>query len=198
MNSAKICWLTCGKAVSNPVINSDINKEISVLSPFGGGRCFVAIKKNSERMREIASNGKITLALEAYYNVVGMLPPVNNIGKHETSKFPDYFGGIQRSHLVYKGLNRPCVKRGMDLELYVYISKQEYKYKYVPDMVCPAKQVAVNDGFLFAVIVSFSDGQNKTGEVLNWEWVESSPDDPSKPIDFESRYEKEVRQNEYA
>jgi hypothetical protein len=168
---------------------------LEVKSPFNRGLVRVAVKKNNERMRQLAGSGRVNQIFEAYYNLCGRVPPVNNIGYHESTPFPDNWGGIRRAHLIFRGLKRPCKNPGVDSEFYTYVTKPRFRYKYTPGMVCTAKRVDVPDGLLFVAVVSYQDDKD-LGEILNWEWVEVSERNPDCPTCYDSRYDEEVWKNE--
>lgn len=156
----------------------------------------VAISQNSERMRQLIGLGRKNSIFEAYYNVCGLLPEVNNVGHHEKSTpFKDEWGGIRRAHAIYKGIKRPCNRPKEDEDVYIYVTKPRFRYKYEPDMVCVAKRVEAPKGYLFVAFVRF-ENKLQVGEVLNWEWVEADQQYPLKPIGYQERYQEEVWNNE--
>lgn len=188
----------CGFFVDNktpPKALAPICEPFEVKSPFGDGFIQVAVSPGNERMRQLAENHRISQMFDAYYNLCGQLPPVNNIGHHEKSGFPDHWGGIRRAHLIFRGLKRPCNRPGGDSEFYTYVTKPKFRYAYKPDMVCVARRVHVSQNLLFVAVVSFFDSKG-VGEVLNWEWVEESQIKACYPIDYDSRYDEEVWRNE--
>lgn len=172
-----------------------ICEPFDVKSPFREGTVKAVVKPDNERMRHLAKTRRPIQIFEAYYNLCGLLPEVNNIGYHEQADpFPDNWGGIRRAHLIYKGLKRPCKTHGQDSEFYIYVTKPRFRYEFQGGMVCVAKRVEAPANFLFVAIVSFAKDK-ELGEILNWEWVEECEDNPGYPIEFETRYDKEVWKN---
>lgn len=179
-----------------PEQDGAICAPFSVKSPFPGEDFReVAISANNERMRQLAGTRRPVQLFEAYYNVCGLVPNVNNIGYHEQDiRFQDNWGGIRRAHVIFKGIKRPCKNSGNDEDIFVYVTKPKFRYRYEPGMVCVAKRVEAPDNVLFVALVSFPPGQD-VGEVLNWEWVETDPDGSQKPIGYADRYDQEVWNN---
>jgi len=168
--------------------------EISVSSPdqtkLSSLRIDTGIVKTRSRI------GATHALFQLFYNICGVLPPVNCIGYHEKERdddcvaFPDVSKGIQDTYVIFQGLKRPFIKKHGDTEVYIYISKPKFVYKYIPHMACRAKRVEAPENALFAVYVQFDDPSYTEGEIINWEWVIADSGNPLLPEDFKDRYDE--------
>lgn len=151
---------------------------------------------SGERIKQLASLGRRNALYEAFYNVCGILPPVNNIGHHEKkhSPFPDGWGGMKHAHVIFRGVRRPLTEDGIDKKIYVYAVSPRFVYEYVPDMVCCAKRKPAPKGAVFVAYVVFNTDFSK-GEILNWEWVVADQEKPNYPANYKVRYDEEVWSN---
>ncbi len=169
----------------------------SALKPDGTGE-FVKVSISRERVQMLAKSGRKSNLFELFYNVCGLRPPVNNIGYHEERAgeiFPDNWGGLKHAHVIFKGVKRPLNGEGVDSEIYIYVTKPSYIYEYVADMVCAAKRSRAPEGVVLNTYVTFHGGDFSDGEVLNWEWVVSDPENLRYPEGFNARYEEKVWEN---
>jgi hypothetical protein len=127
-----------------------------------------------------------------FYSICGVVPPVNNVGYHETNDatlFPDCWGGIQRAHALFKGLKRPMIDNGLDRDVFIYVCKPPYRYTYLPHMVCVAKREDVPQNQLLTIlVVREADGF----EISDWNWVLSDSADDTLPKGYTERYETRI------
>lgn len=176
-------------------IDLTLCESFEVKSPFGPGFALVEVGRDNPRLLQLAGSGANHKLFELFYNVCGIVPPVNNIGYFEQNiPFQDAWGGIRRAHAIFQGLKRPCTSPGKDGQFYTYVTKPKFRYKFEPSMVCCARRVEVTGGRLFVAVVSFK-AQDDVGKVLNWEWVEADPSNEMLPVDFKNRYDLEVWNN---
>lgn len=157
----------------------------------------IRLNIEQERVRQLASLGRKSALFELLYNVCGIVPPVNNIGYHEQNEAPfqDNWGGMRHAHVVFQGIKRPMNGQDFDKNVYVYIAKPKYVYRFEPHMVCVAKRHDAPAGAVFACYVLFDDEQHTSGKVVNWEWLEVDQQDPMLPADYSERYDKRVWAN---
>ncbi|MBT11368.1 MAG: hypothetical protein CMI02_04955 [Oceanospirillaceae bacterium] len=138
-----------------------------------------------------AGHRRTAKLFEMIYNIAGALPPVNNIGAHESDDiFPDNWGGIKHAHAVFKGIKRPFKDEGLDGHVFVYVIKPRYYYKYEVNMVCPAKRMETPKAVVLAVYVKFSDPSYTDGTILSWDWVRADEED--LPKGHTERYEERL------
>ena len=177
--------------------NKLLFSEIELMSPHDIGiRIAASIPPDSDKIRNALLARDSNTLFDAYYNVLNIRPPYDNIGYHEQDEnFPDRFGGLGRSHAIFKGIKRPCRYEDQDKRLFVYVSRQRYKYTYTADMVCRVKKVPTEPGLLFVGILDFGRVEGK-GVILNWEWVQQDPEDPNLPIGYKDRYDERVYYDE--
>lgn len=163
-------------------------------SPDGSAR-MIELTVDAERVRQLAGLRRKTPLYELTYNVMGQLPPVNNIGYHEQDIFPDHWGGVRRAHTIFKGLRRPMNDHDLDGNVYVYVMSPPYTYRYIAHMACTAKRYDAPVNTVFAVYVIFDDNNFDKGFIVNWEWIGADPDNPKLPRDHTERYEQQVWTN---
>jgi|GEM_PF-2732502 len=162
----------------------------------------IELDLDADRVRALAERRRITDIYEIFYNLYGVVPPVNNIGYHEANAFrivnghhvpfKDSWGGLRHAHAIFRGLERPRNELDGDKGVYIYVVNPRFRYKFIVDTVCLAKRVPVPSRRLFVVYVTFD---NDVGKVVHLDWLESSPDNGLMPVDYNSRYEKMVWQN---
>lgn len=172
----------------------DFTFETVSPSPDGGNR-MITLTVDAERVRQLAASRRTTALFELAYNVLGKVPPVNNIGYHEQSAFPDHWGGMRHTHAIFRGLKRPMNDHDLDGAVYVYVLSPRFTYRYIADMACTAKRFEAPENTVFAVYVIFEDNNFDRGSIVNWEWVGSDPDDSRYPRDYRDRYEQRVWTN---
>jgi len=172
----------------------DIIFEAAAPSPDGGNR-MITLAVDAERVRQLATSRRTTALFELIYNVLGKVPPVNNIGYHEKSVFPDNWGGMIHTHAIFKGLKRPMNDHELDGAVYVYLMSPRFTYRYIADMACTAKRFDAPKDSIFAVYVIFEDNNFDRGSIVNWEWVSSDRHAPRYPRDYKDRYEQRVWTN---
>lgn len=174
-------------------IESDV---VNVIAPSPEGAGFITLNAEVSRIEQLASLGRKSLLFEYVYNVCGVAPPVNNIGYHEKdeSPFKDSWGGLRHAHSIFKGVNRPLNRNGVDEKVYIYVISPKYVYTYVPDMVCVAKRKAAPGKAVFVVYVLF-EKEFSEGKIVNWEWVIADQEDPLLPANFNERYNEKVWSN---
>jgi len=172
----------------------DFTSETDAPSPDGSGE-IIKLKVDDERVRQLARLRRKTALFELVYNVLGQVPPVNNIGHHENSSFPDHWGGMRHAHAIFKGLKRPMNDHDLDGNVYIYVLSPRFTYRHIPDMVCPAKRFDAPANAVFVVYVVFAGKEFERGLIVNWEWVDASPDQPLYPLDYTDRYEQSVWTN---
>lgn len=172
----------------------DFTFETDAPSPEGDGR-MIKVTVDAERVRQLAGVRRKTALFELVYNVLGQVPPVNNIGFHESSDFPDNWGGMRHAHAIFKGLKRPMNDHDLDGDVYVYVLSPRFTYRYIPDMACTAKRYDAPENAVFAVYVIFEGNDFNQGSIVNWEWVGSTADRPQYPRNYKERYDQRVWTN---
>lgn len=171
-------------------------KTVKAPSPDKSGG-LIDIAVSVARVRQLAAAGRNNDIFAMFYNLCGVVPPVNNIGYHEQGDvFPDAWGGLKHSHVIFKGLQRPFHEENGDSIVYIYGVKPGYVYKYEPNMACVARRIDAPRNALFVAYVVFENNDFEKGEVLNWEWVTADSQNPNYPEDFANRYKEKVWENE--
>lgn len=151
----------------------------------------IDIAVSSERVQSLSRQGKSVKIFEMFYNIMGIAPPVNNIGyweKHNPSRFPDHWGGLRHAHALFKGLQRPMTDDGHDSKVYIYIISPRFQYVYEPSLVCCAKRVDAPRNAVFTVHVLLEPEPT----IINWEWVIADANYPQLPKGFATRYEQQI------
>ena len=152
----------------------------------------VSLRVDPTVMKKLSELRATTQILQFFYNICGCLPPVNNIGFHERDcvvEFPDHSKGIQDTLAVFQGLKRPCNDDGEDKLVFVYVTKPNYYYKFLPDMTCCAKRHSAPPKTVFAIYVKFDDESLTAGEIIQWEIVVADSAEPNYPQEFSERYD---------
>jgi hypothetical protein len=154
---------------------------------------FCDLRIHEGAVESVAASGRRTKIFEMFYNVCGILPPVNNIGFHESgSTFPDHWGGLKHSIALFKGIKRPFMDDGLDCEIFVYVLKPRYVYEFIPDMVCAAKRNDAPEDAVFAVYAKFDNEYYTNGAILSWEWIPADNANSELPEGHADRYEERV------
>src|SRR5690606_24907196 len=107
---------------------------------------------NKGLIKRIASSRLNTKIFEFSYNICGMPPPVNNIGYHERetgAEDREADLGLVNASAIFRGINRPFIDDGFDSNVYVFVCKPRFTYKYVPHMVCAAKRIEAPSNCVF-------------------------------------------------
>lgn len=105
------------------------------------------------------------------------------------------WGGMRNTHAIFKGLKRPMNDDGLDKDVYVYILKPMYTYRYKPGMVCVAKRFPAPQNAVFAVYVMFQDDDYNKGEIFYWDWVLADSHNPTLPRGYNERYDQRIWSN---
>lgn len=84
---------------------------------------------------------------------------------------------------------------GVDKDVYIYVVRPRYVYRFIAHMVCLARREAAPDGAVFVCYVVFNDALLEHGVVVNWEWVFADPEDPALPANYSDRYDEKVWAN---
>lgn len=179
------------------MLNAALALECEVPSPHGDG--FVTLSIERQRVKQLAEQGRRTPLFEFFYNVCGVVPPVNNVGtvhERDDPPFQDGWGGMKHTHVIFKGVKRPLNGDGLDKNVYVYVNSPRYVYKYIPHMACVAKRDEPPKNQLFVCYVVFDDETCSSGRVIYWEWVLADEQDPRRPLNYKGRYDNEVWANE--
>lgn len=168
---------------------------VNAPSPDSSGG-FVELLVNRSRIQDIAETGRNNDIFALFYNVCGVVPPVNNIGYHENNSFKDDWGGLRHSHVIFRGLKRPFHEQNHDSNVYIYVTCPRFVYRFVTDnMVCPAKRVDSPPNSVFVSYVVFKEDSFKVGEIKSWEWIVADKNNSRFPADYSSRYEEKVWEN---
>jgi len=102
-----------------------------------------------------------------------------------------------RPEHIYIGLNRAMYVNGdaeADATKLVYCLKPEFDFTLVGDKFSPTLQhrSTPEGGPVFAVIISPNEDLTNfpdiAGWIEHWSWVDSCPNDVSKPVDHDTRY----------
>ncbi|WP_444891990.1 hypothetical protein ACJJIE_13255 [Microbulbifer sp. TRSA001] len=171
--------------------------EISAPSPNNKDQQ-ISLRIDRELVQNYADIGAKTELYQLFYNVCGLIPPVNNIGYHEelntqgTLIFPDASKGLESSSALFRGLRRPCFGQEGEKDVFIYIVNPTYVYEYVPHMVCMAKRELAPENAVLAVYVVFDDDQLIKGKVVQFELVRADQNRPHLPKDYINRYDKQI------
>lgn len=152
----------------------------------------IELTVNTVRARRILAEGQVARTSVMFYNVLGIMPPYENIGAYEQDAvFPDHFKGLSRAHALFEGINRPFNDLNADHSIFAYISRQKYVYVPSGGWLSPARREEVPPGMVFVSYVRFAPSK-RSGEILDWDFVLADEEDSDLPADFESRYTKRV------
>lgn len=175
------------------VLNYDRLRIADTVAPHPDDRAQLCeLQLSSQTVSRVAGHGKVTKIFEMYYNVMGIVPPVNNAGYHEKMfPFPDHWGGQRHAHALFQGLRRPFNERNADKGVYVYISKPKFVYEHIPHMVCVARRSEAPEDAVFATYVLFPESRSN-GVIVNWEWITADSKQADLPDDFDNRYDNRL------
>lgn len=154
--------------------------------------CYVEVSE--VYMKRHGAAGRTNKLVEYWSLIVGVKPPMNNIGKHENFKeFP--LSGMKDAHALYRGIKRGCNENSDGSDVFIYLIKPQYHYELIPDMVCMAKCSPVPDDWILAVYVRFADQEDNdgvSGTIIDWHFVRAQGHDKMKPCDESTRYEERI------
>ncbi|TCA53734.1 hypothetical protein [Rhizobium leguminosarum] len=134
-----------------------------------------------------------TPLFQAWCHVLGKLPPINNIGKFERGDPKPTLTTLHNSVACFGGLKRPHDDEEDGRSVLIYVLDVKYSLEYYPDMACLARIVEVPANSVFTVQVRpsnplQSEVEGVNGMVTRIEPVFNSPEHPTLPAGFDSRY----------
>lgn len=117
--------------------------------------------------------------------------------------------GLLETTALFRGVDRPVIKPGLDGRVYIYVSKPRSTF------VCPAErhrlrlgpqEVLPPENSVFATFVLFDDdavrrwepeirqigGEQVDGIIVDWEWTLADPNNPDLPDDYAGRYDERM------
>lgn len=132
------------------------------------------------------------LTFELWSVVLGLPPPVPGCG-HRNRGITGTLCGLENAHAVFRGIERPLAEDDDGSDVLAYILKPEWMHQYDgASMVSVALKVAVPQDVVFVVYVRLSNPsaplEDLTGTVTHWGFVEADKDDPTLPVEYNSRY----------
>ncbi len=109
-------------------------------------------------------------------------------------------GAIIANH-IYKGLNRAMYINGdskADKTKIVYCLSPSRDYKLSGDKFSPTlKELDCPENCVFVIIVSpneeLTNFPDIKGWIEHWSWVDACPNDPTAPVENDTRYAKEIK-----
>jgi len=141
-------------------------------------------------LEKLGAKGRIPKFMSLWYNVLGVIPPVPNIGFFEDAAKDKNATKLVDAPIILKGLERPCRFSDNGEDVYCYVLHPEFTYDTVIHQVCMARRVAAPANAVFAVFVrmledhkDLDDGQIK-GEIISWDWVKQHDSIPNWPHGF--------------
>lgn len=151
-----------------------------------------------EESVKAARTGRRSPVFEFWSVVHGTPPPVPNVDWHLNLAVKGALTKLEHAHACYRGWNRPCDEDDNGVSAVTYVLKPKVFYGFVLDslggMVCPARKRVVANDVVFTVHVRLDIPLEPSvptcaGVITHWGFVEASPEDPSLPIDFATRYD---------
>lgn len=146
-----------------------------------------------ELVRTNAGIRKATPVYQAWCHVLGKLPPINNISKVEEGTPKVSLTTLHDAVACFGGLQRPHDDEEMGESVLVYVLTPTISLEYAPSMVCMARTLKLPSNTVLTVQVrpnfplqGVDEGIN--GLVTRIEPVFSTPENPSLPAKFDSRY----------
>ncbi len=168
-------------------------KKVQVRHPIDGTEITVA--PNPRLMQQLAGTRQIAKLFDYSYVLCGLPPQVNNIGyfeRNSTIEDEHENRGLLRAHAIFRGLKRPCIDDGVDAEVYVYVMKPRFTYRYAPGMVCAAKRTDAPRDSVFVTYIRFIGQEFDRGEIVGWDWVPCDAQEQRLPAGYNERYSGEV------
>jgi hypothetical protein len=132
-------------------------------------------------------------AYEFWSILAGRVPPVPHQAGDDADKG---LTSLFDAHACFRGLRRPIAEdaNGADCIAYVIKPKFFFRYQFRPPLVLTEKcPVPVDLVYVAYVRLDEPSVANPTKGVLShWQFVESAPEDPMLPIDFQARYDERL------
>lgn len=141
---------------------------------------------------------------DLWAGVVGQPPPVAGVtlslpGGREATLHP-----LSSATACFRGLKRPVNDDVTGYDMFAYVHRVDYTFKFVPSMSRCVTIAEVPRDLVFVTYAKFDyplgrpHGPNAhphghvLGVITHWGFVEASAKSPSLPVDFETRYRKRM------
>jgi hypothetical protein len=140
-------------------------------------------------------NFRNTPLFMVWTHTLGMLPPINAIGKLEASDPTPTLCTLFDSTACFQGVDRPYLNEANGENIVVYVLKPAVTIEYRADMACSARAVQPAIPFLLTVQVVLATSLHKVvdgvdGLLTRIEPVACDPDDVGLPVGHSERYRK--------
>jgi hypothetical protein len=103
---------------------------------------------------------------------------------------------LDRAHALFRGIERPLAEDDDGANVLAYVQKPQWMFRYDPDMVSVALKVRVPQDLVFVTYVCLNEADGGAGKasgtVTHWGFVEADGANPALPVDFSSRYRKQL------
>lgn len=153
----------------------------------------VSLTVSQTLLEKLGAAGMIPKFMSLWYNIMGVIPPVPNIGFFEDAAKDNKATKLIDAKLILKGLDRPCKFSNDGHDVYAYILKPEFTYEYVVHSVCTARRISAPPNTVFMVFVrmhenykDLDEGEIK-GEIISWDWAKEDSAVPSLPHGFDEK-----------
>ena len=160
-------------------------------------RIQVRFRLDPEYAVSSAADNRRTPAFELWSQVIGEPPRVINIRRQALGDPAAGLLSLRQSHACFSGIRRPIREDGGGECVLSYVTKPQYSFKSVVDMVTPAEKYAFPSDLVFIICVKldtpYLDGSViPEGVITHWGSAEADVNDPSLPADFERRFERRL------
>ncbi len=154
----------------------------------------ISLKISHSLLEKLGRSGIIPKFMSLWYNILGIIPPVPNIGFFEDAAADNKATKLTDAHALLKGLDRPCKSNGNGEDVYRYILKPEYTYEYIAHQVCTARRIHAPCNTVLVVCVRLYDNHKKLddsdikGEIISWDWTKADNTAPNLPHSFNENH----------
>jgi hypothetical protein len=145
-------------------------------------------------IEQLAKGYRRTTIFEAWAHLVGEMPPVNNAYHYPRAQKPEaVLRTIRDAHACFRGLHRPCDKEDDGEDTLVYVLETPQTVRWTADMACVVELVDVPDKTVLTIHVREAARlqipvEGVWGAITKWEFVNADAEQPSLPIDHNTRY----------
>jgi hypothetical protein len=146
---------------------------------------------------KMTSVARRQLTFELWSCVMGVPPPVPGCGHRNQNVAAGTLMGLKDAHALFQGIERPLAEDDNGAGVLAFIVKPTAMYEYDSgSLVSVALKIVVPQDVVFVVYVRLDNPdaalEDMTGTVTHWGFVEADKNDPTLPVEYDSRYRKRL------
>ncbi|MEC5324760.1 hypothetical protein [Aurantimonas sp. A3-2-R12] len=157
-------------------------------------------------IKKALESGRRQPLFDAMCMIVGQPPGVPNISRWTRDDIYRPLTPFAKAHACFRGLKRPIGEDDRGFDTFAFITKPEWTFEAVTNMVCVAEPYRIPPDLVFVTYVRLdqparAELYEKTrqfrefpvkGMITHWGLVECDPTDPLLPIGHGDRYRRKM------